>query len=195
MTEPVSHVGRLLVATPVIGDPNFERTVILLLAHGEEGAFGVVLNRPSDTDVAEIVVAWAPLVVLPDVMFLGGPVGRNAVIGLGRLESQANPDQPDGQGGVEGPPALIPGVTSVDLNDTPFGTGGDLAGVRLFAGSAGWAGGQLDDELAEGAWWLVDVVIDDIFTADPSGLWSRVLRRQPGSLAWFANHPSEASVN
>lgn len=180
----MSHAGRLLVATPLIADPNFERTVILLLAHGEEGAFGVVLNRPSDTMVDEIVPDWAPHAAPPGVMFLGGPVGRNAVVALGTL-----PGEPSDRW-----QQIMEGVGTVDLNQAPE-IWKELGSVRLFAGSAGWASGQLDDELAEGAWWLIDAVADDIFSSDPGGSWARALRRQPGTLAWFASHPRDPSLN
>ena len=180
----MSHLGRLLVATPLIGDPNFERTVILLLAHGDAGAFGVVLNRPSGTDVAEIIPEWADAAAEPKLMFIGGPVGANAVIGLGRLK----PDQE-----LSSWQPLIDGIGTVDLNAPDDAIA--CPEVRLFAGSAGWASGQLEDELAEGAWWLVDVAVEDVFTVEPLALWAQVLRRQGGSLAWFANHPGDPSVN
>ncbi|MDQ6696151.1 MAG: YqgE/AlgH family protein [Actinomycetota bacterium] len=172
------------MATPLIGDPNFERTIILLLAHGEEGAFGVVLNRPSATDVAEIIPDWADAAAAPKLMFIGGPVGVNAVIGLGRPGPDDRPSswQP-----------LVGAIGTLDLNSSEDAT--SCAEVRLFAGSAGWAVGQLEDELAEGAWWLVDVDADDVFSSDPASLWSSVLRRQLGPLAWFANHPGDPSVN
>jgi putative transcriptional regulator len=190
MNEPeesegrVNHVGRLLVATPMIGDPNFERTVILLLAHGDAGAFGVVLNRPSGTEVAEIIPEWADAAAAPKLMFIGGPVGANAVIGLGRPGPDELPSswQP-----------LTHGIGTIDLNASADAT--TSPEVRLFAGSAGWAAGQLEDELAEGAWWLVAVAAEDVVTSEPLGLWSVVLRRQVGPLAWFANHPGDPSVN
>lgn len=178
------HVGRLLVATPVIGDPNFERTVILLLAHGAEGAFGVVLNRPSGSEVSEIIPQWADTAAEPKVMFIGGPVGANAVIGLGRTGPDHQPTswQP-----------LIHDVGTLDLNATEDAA--QCPEVRLFAGSAGWAAGQLEDELAEGAWWLVEAATEDVFSAEPPGLWSHVLRRQAGPIAWFANHPRDPTTN
>lgn len=167
---PVDLGGSLLVATPLIADGHFERTVVLLLAHGPEGAFGVVLNRPSDVPAGELVPAWGERTIEPGVMFLGGPVAPNAVIGLHR-------------GGA------------VDLNTAPDDTVDPPSEVRLFAGSAGWGSGQLEMELAERAWWVVDAGPDDAFTGDPSGLWRRVLRRQPGPTAWFANYPEDLGVN
>ncbi|HRW37492.1 MAG: YqgE/AlgH family protein [Acidimicrobiales bacterium] len=176
--------GRLLVATPLIGDPTFERTVVLVLAHGPDGAFGVVLNRPSETRVEEIAPEWAPLAEAPGVVFVGGPVGRDAVLGLGRSADLV----PQGD-------LVIGGCTTVDLHRAPDDPSLRWSGVRLYAGSAGWTSGQLDDEVAEGAWWVVDVEPADLLTADPDGLWRAVLHRQRGEVAWFANHPPDPSAN
>jgi putative transcriptional regulator len=180
----VSHAGRLLVATPLIADPTFERTVVLLLAHGPDGAFGVVLNRPSETGVGEVAPDWAPVAGAPGVVFVGGPVARDAVLGLGRCDDL-----------VPGAALLAGGCTTVDLHQVPGEAGCRWSSVRLFAGSAGWTSGQLEDELAEGAWWAVDAQPGDLLTTDPDHLWGRVLRRQRGETAWFANHPDDPSAN
>ncbi len=180
----MSHAGRLLVATPLIGDPTFERTVVLVLAHGPDGAFGVVLNRPSDTRVEEVAPEWAGLAEAPGVVFVGGPVGRDAVLGLGRSDDLV----PEGD-------LLVGGCTTVDLHRPPDDPSLRWRAVRLYAGSAGWAAGQLDDEIEEGAWWVADAAFDDLLTADPDALWARVLRRQRGEVAWFANHPRDPSAN
>jgi putative transcriptional regulator len=171
------------VATPLIADPTFERTVVLLLSHGPDGAFGVVLNRPSDTAVDEVAPAWAGVAEAPGVVFVGGPVARDAVLGLGCP-----------RGVVPGATLLAGGCTTVDLHQAPD-DGSGWATVRLFAGSAGWAGGQLEDELAEGAWWTVDAEPADLLTTDPEHLWATVLRRQGGETAWFAIHPDDPSAN
>jgi len=187
----VSHVGRLLVATPLIADPTFERTVVLLLAHGAEGAFGVVLNRPSDTSVEKVVPAWASAAQAPGVVFVGGPVAPDTLLGLGQPDARL----------AEGATLVAGGCGTVDLRadpddpDDPDAPTSRWAAVRLFAGSAGWAAGQLEDELAEGAWWPVDACDGDALTTDPDRLWPLVLRRQRGEVAWFANHPSDPSAN
>lgn len=158
--------GRLLVATPLIGDDTFRRTVVLVLAHGEEGALGVVLNRPSDTPAGEVLEGWAERAAAPGVVFEGGPVATDTVVGLG----------------VEG---------SVDLHAGPDDRPDAPAEIRLFAGQAGWGPGQLEDEVGERAWWVVDPEPDDALTRDPGTLWERVLRRQDGPTAWFANLPDD----
>ena len=179
----MSHAGRLLVATPLIADPNFERAVVLLVAHDADGAFGVVLNRPSETPVAEVAPDWSPLAAAPGVVFIGGPVSREAVLGLGRCPD-ADPDAG----------ALVGDCAPVDLHDPPP-IDAPWTSVRLFAGSAGWAPGQLEDELAEGAWWPVDAEPDDVVGDDVDGLWGRVLRRQPGELAWHSTRPHDPNLN
>lgn len=181
----MSHTGRLLVATPLIGDPNFERTVVLVLAHNADGAFGVVLNRPSDLPVSEAVAGWADHAAAPGVVFIGGPVDPETVIGLAMTSSSLNGDDV-GQATEMG---------AVNLNASPLGQMATPDGLRLFAGSAGWTSGQLEDEIAEGAWWPLDSHPGDITTTDPSHLWETVIRRQRSPLAWFANCPLDPSAN
>jgi putative transcriptional regulator len=172
--------GRLLVATPDLRDPNFSRTVVLVLEHGAEGALGVVLNRPVDLLVDEVLPDWADRVSAPGCLFVGGPVSPSAAIGLGR-----GPDLPD---------ALFDGLATVDLEldgaPTP-----DLSALRIFVGYAGWAAGQLDEELEAGGWLVLDLEPGDPFTADPSELWVHVLRRQGGRTAIFALAPEDPSTN
>lgn len=181
----MSHAGRLLVATPLIADPTFERTVVLLLAHGPDGAFGVVLNRPSDTAVGEVAPRWADLAAAPAVVFVGGPVGQDSLLALGRCAD----------GGIRPEARVLGDCAAVDLEEHPTDGGPAWDEVRLFAGSAGWAPRQLEDELAEGAWWVVDGGPADVVAADPDRLWAQVLRRQRGEVAWFANHPEDPSAN
>lgn len=181
--------GRLLVATPSLDDPNFHRTVVLVLAHTPAGALGIVLNRPSERDVGELVPGWDGLAASPGKMFLGGPVNLDSVIGLGR-------SAPDGDGGATSAfTEILPGVTTIDLHLDASTVGVSLQAVRLFAGSAGWDSTQLENEIAEGAWFVVDAEPDDVFTPDPGDLWRLVLRRQPGKLAWYANAVGDTRMN
>lgn len=181
----MSLSGRLLIATPLIADPNFERTVVLLLAHGQHGAFGVVINRPGDVPASAVAPEWAEVVAAPGTVFIGGPVGTDSVLGLGR-----NPALDPASDEV-----IVGDCAALDLRHPPDEGGTSWIGARLFAGSAGWAPGQLEDELHEGSWWTLDARADDVLTTDPDGLWARVLRRQRGEVAWFANHPDDPSSN
>src|SRR5580658_3909460 len=169
-------IGRLLVASPQLGDPNFERTVVLLLDHGPEGALGVVLNRPTGLPVDEILDAWhdEALAAPPGVVFRGGPVSPDAVIGLARAESD---EADESQWRL-----VLDGVGTVDLAIAPQEQPVTVAGIRMFAGYAGWSPDQLEGELAEGAWIVVDALVDDVFTTEADALWHDVLQRQGGKL-------------
>jgi putative transcriptional regulator len=172
-----SVTGKLLVASPLIIEPVFFRTVVLLLDHTEEGAYGVVLNRPSAERVAEHLPEWATATADPGVIHLGGPV--DPAVGTALCP---------GNRGHAGP---IPGISILDLEIPPDES---ATGVRIYAGYSGWGARQLENELAEGAWYLVDAAPDDPF-AEPADQWASVLRRQPGHLAMVANFPEDASLN
>jgi putative transcriptional regulator len=181
--------GRLLVATPLLGDPNFERTVVLLLEHGDEGALGVVLNRPSDVDLVDALADWQPFAVTPPVVFLGGPVSRRSAIALAHVDVDVDAD------GLDGVQPVVGRVGVVDLGVEPDQITAPIARLRVFLGYAGWTEGQLEEEIGEGAWFVVDAEPDDAFAADPGDLWSRVLRRQPPPLSRYAHYPTDPSAN
>ncbi len=180
------HAGCLLVALPSLTDPNFERTVVLVLAHGaDDGALGVVLNRPSDTDVGEPLPQWAPLAAHPGVVFLGGPVGASAAIGVARGTTAPG----TGWAPVAGH------LGTVDLGLDPDQLPAPVDAVRVFSGYAGWGPGQLEAEIGQGAWMVVDGAPDDVLCADPARLWRLVLRRQGGRVAWLANWSPDPRMN
>jgi putative transcriptional regulator len=166
--------GQLLVALPVLRDANFDRTVVFMLEHSVEGAVGVVLNRPSPLAVAEPLLEWAPLAAEPPVIFVGGPVGPSDAIGLGETDDQ---------------------LKTVDLAEGPDAVEEPVRRVRVYAGYAGWGAGQLEDEIAAGAWLVVDTHPGDVMTDEPDGLWSEVLRRQGGRIAAVAAFPQDTSLN
>lgn len=190
-----SLTGRLLVASTRLGDPNFERGVILLLDHGEEGALGIVLNRPTGLSVEEILEPWhhQALLAPPGVIFAGGPVSREAVIGLARAPGAE--DGLDRNYDLGGWRPVLGRLGTVDLSIAPEEQPLVLAGARLFSGYAGWTGGQLEEEIAEGAWYVVEAMGDDPLCAEPERLWHDVLRRQGRNLALLATYPPHPSVN
>jgi putative transcriptional regulator len=185
------QVGDLLVAAPALVDPNFERSVVLVLDIDEDGALGVILNRPSTVPVGEILPGWSRLAQAPDVLFQGGPVATDSALGVGAsttygLDPNAEP---------VGFRRLYDDVGIVDL-DTPTEIAGPmLTRLRIFAGYAGWGEEQLRDEIASGSWYVVPSTAADLFGADPEGLWMRVLRRQPGELAWVSTRPHDPTLN
>ena len=186
--QPGSHRGRLLVATPPLVDPNFDRTVVLMLEHGDDGALGVVLNRRSETAIGDVFPEWGEVVSPPDVVFAGGPVSTDAVIALARRRDAT-------AGEREGFVQILDDLGTVDLAQDPLDIGASLDALRVFAGYAGWTPGQLEAELAQGAWFVVAMEPGDPFVAAPERLWRDVLRRQRGRLALFSNYPEDATVN
>ncbi len=181
---PVSTKARLLVAGPGLLDPNFRRTVVLILEHNDDGALGLVLNRARLVGGAEAVPHWADRLAWPSKLHEGGPVSTGSIIGLG-----LGPGEP-----VDGISPLLGRLGVVDLHRDPI----DLPGVekvRLFSGYAGWTAGQLETEVSAGGWIVVDASEEDARTADPEGLWRIVLARQGGMVALLGDYPDEPSLN
>jgi putative transcriptional regulator len=180
--------GRLLVASPRLADPSFDRTVVLVLDHSPAGALGLILNRPTAVPVEEILAQWHEQATkaLPAVIFSGGPVSPGAVIGLVR-------------GSPSGEPAgwhpVLGDIGAVDLSVAPDDQPSGLDGARLFSGYAGWSPDQLDQEVEEGAWFCLDALEDDLLTRQPTELWHDVLQRQGGELRLLATYPPHPSVN
>lgn len=182
--------GRLLVASPELGDPNFARTVVLLVDHDEGGALGVVLNRPSTTDVGDILPDWHLYTSPPSVVFQGGPVGRDSALALAaRTGGRGEDEEPLGFRHVHG------GIGLVDLDAPAEVIAGEISAMRVFAGYAGWGSDQLEDEIDEGAWFVVEALAEDLTATDPERLWERVLRRQPPPLAVVATFPEDPTLN
>lgn len=179
--------GRLLVATPSLEDPNFDRTVILLLQHDDvDGAMGLVLNRPSGLPIEEELGQWGEKAAPPDEVFIGGPVQPEVAIALGWLAP--------GHDVPEGVQPIMDRIGVVDLRRQPADLP-ELVSVRVFAGYAGWGAGQLEEEIAEGAWFTLEADPDDAATADPDNLWRDVFRRQSDSLRMLATFPDDPSLN
>lgn len=179
--------GMLLVATPSLLDPNFVDSVVLLLDVDENGALGVVLNRPSPVPVAEVLGDWAAVVAEPEVLFRGGPVGTDGALAVAQLSDPD--DEPLGWRAVYGAFGIVDLDTPVELLE------GSLSSLRIFAGYAGWGAGQLDGEVETGSWYVVPAEEADVFRLDPAELWRDVLRRQPGELAWVSTKPTDPELN
>jgi putative transcriptional regulator len=197
---PESLAGRLLVATPVIGDPNFDRTVVFLLGHDQDGALGVVINRPTDVDVEGSLPQWASISAPPAVVFVGGPVEQAGAIGLGRpspgvpLEGRSPGDWDAMWSPIPDVADAVGPLATLDLHADPTLSPG-LDAVRVYAGHSGWGPGQLEAEIAQGAWIVADARGEDLWSDRPDVLWRRVLQRQGGEAAWLALAPRDPSTN
>ncbi len=179
----VSLAGKILIARPDIHSDVFGSSLTLVLEHGAEGALGVIINRPMRrSTLLDSFPDWEDLDADPGLIFHGGPVDRDALIALGK---------PSGA-----PGELVLGAHPIDLDDQPaLVKAQGVSAVRVFAGYAGWHRGQLEAEIAQDDWWVVEATVDDLFTHDPDTLWARVLKRQGGDLAWYAHYPRDLSLN
>ena len=182
------EAGWLLVATPSLLDPNFERAVVLILDLDENGALGVVLNRPSTVPVAEILPDWADVTGTPGVLFQGGPVSTDSALAVAALPP-GDEEEPMGFR------RLYDHIGIVDLDAPTEIVGPALSGMRVFAGYAGWGEQQLAEEISTDSWYVVPSEASDVFGNDPRNLWMRVLRRQPGELAWVSTRPLDPTMN
>ena len=185
--------GRLLVATPVLGDPNFRRTVVLIVEHEpEQGTLGVVLNRPTKVPVGQVLEPWTELATDPPVVFTGGPVSPNSALALALVPGT---DEPVGWHPLDGGAPAMTRLGLVDLDAPPGLLAPAVTSLRVYAGYAGWSPGQVKAEIEEGAWYVVAAEPADAFAAEPGRLWSAVLRRQDGELAYVATYPDDPSLN
>jgi len=175
--------GQLLVAGPALVDPNFRRTVVLVGEHTEEGALGVVLNRASETSVEEAVPELTALPGDLGNVHVGGPVQPSAIVVLADF---VEPERSS---------ALVLGSVGFLPAEADPGELGELRQARVFAGYAGWGPGQLDDELAEEAWFIEPALPGDVFAGDPDSLWRRVLERKGGEYSLVARMPPDPSLN
>src|SRR3954452_10413611 len=191
-----SLAGHFLIASPQILDPNFHRAVVLITAHSDEGAVGLILDRCSQATVGEAVPQLAPVTDLDDPVFVGGPVNPEGVAVLAEFED------PDDAGIV-----VLEDVGFVALEEALEVRAPDLSRARVFAGVAGrgtartrgglggWGPEHLEEELERDDWIIEPASIDAIFTEDPDALWSDVLRRKGGHYELVSRMPLDPSLN
>ena len=175
--------GRLLLSNATLFDPNFRRTVVLIGHHDEDGAVGVVLNRPFEVSVDEAVPPLARLVQPGDPLFQGGPVQPEAAVVIADFED------PSAAGVIAfGSIGFLPEEAEPE----------DVAGLRrarVFAGYSGWGPGQLESELDEDAWIVATAQPGDIFHEEPERLWEDVLARLGPGYAMLRTMPFDPSTN
>lgn len=184
--------GRLLVAAPGTGGI-FTRSVVLLLHHDENGAHGLILNKPLEAPVRAVLPDWHDHVTAPPQVFQGGPVGLDTAMGIIGFPGEAT-GEGDGSDPV-GISLLFGSLGVVDLDVPPDLVTAGASGLRVFAGYSGWQAGQLEAEIGAGAWYVVESEPRDPFTADHGGLWRQVLSRQAGALALLSTHTPHPERN
>ena len=176
--------GQLLIAGPTLLDPNFHRTVVLIVEHEDAGAMGLVLNRRSPISAEQAIPELIGALDPEDRLWMGGPVQTTSVVVLADFEGSAMPSM-----AVQGDLGLV--LPDADLEEIAVG----VRRARAFLGYAGWGPGQLEDELERDDWIVADFSPTDAFTEDPDRLWGQVLGRKGGQYALLATMPPDPSVN
>ena len=189
LPELVVRPGSLLVSSIDLVEPAFRRTVIYVIEHNDGGSLGVVINRPSETAVHNVLPQWSSLAARPKALFVGGPVKRDAALCLATLRVGANIDDVPGLRRVDGRIAMV------DLDSDPDQIRPLVEGVRIFAGYSGWTFGQLEGELDRNDWMVLSALASDLIGPPRHDVWASVLRRQPLPLAMLATHPIEVERN
>jgi putative transcriptional regulator len=174
--------GKLLVSSPSLLDPNFRKTVVLVAHHDDDGAMGLVLSRPSEVAAADAVPLLEGLPGCDDPVFVGGPVQPEAFMVLAEFENVEEAAAP-----------IMAGLGFMPADTEPEEL--SIKRMRLFAGYSGWGAGQLEAELEEPSWIIVDAETDDAFADDPDELWRTVLHRKGGSFSIMENMPFDPELN
>ena len=177
----------------MLDDPNFDRTVIYVVEHHDEGALGLILNRPSAESLNDPLHGWVSAQSEPAQVFSGGPVEPDALIALARVGGETASLPGDAESSFLAP--LAGEIASADLAADPALVVGNITDLRVFRGYSGWGSGQLEAEIESGSWLVLDSDPADVFTPEPDELWRAVLRRQPGRLGWLATVPDDLAWN
>lgn len=183
------RAGTLLLANTDLLEPTFRRSVIYVVEHNDGGTLGVVLNRPSETAVYNVLPQWADLAAKPKTMFIGGPVKRDAALCLGALRAGVDPQ------GLAGLRHVSGRLVMVDLDADPATIEPFIEGVRIYAGYSGWTIGQLEGEIERDDWIVLSALPSDVLYEQRVDLWARILRRQPLPISILATHPIDISRN
>ena len=181
----IPEKGRLLISEPFLPDPNFERTVVLLCEHNEEGSFGFVLNKPSILRVKEVL---EDVLSIDSIVYVGGPVQQDTLHFIHRNTTVDN--------AVEIAPNVYWGgdfetlVTKVDTSQIP---GDD---IRFFLGYSGWGPGQLDAELEQDSWIVCNFINEQLlFDTEPQVMWRKALESMGGRFSVYSNYPTDPRLN
>jgi putative transcriptional regulator len=186
--------GSLLLAGPMLTEPTFSGSVIALLEHDDDGSLGVILNRPSEVPVGDVLPGWDLAVTGEPVLFHGGPVGLDSALAVGLLP----PQQLHATSPIAASMRIVqPGWGLVDLDSDLDVVTAQIPALRIYAGYAGWSTGQLTAEVHEGAWFVIDCVdpLGDLWTNEPSTLWSRLVARQDSEMRLLLHRPKDATDN
>lgn len=177
--------GRILISEPFLPDPNFERTVVLLCEHNEEGSFGFVLNKSAEIQAGEVMDELANF---EHDIFVGGPVEQDTLHFIHRSKRITN--------GAEILPGIYWGGSFEDVLTLADVHQLKASEIRFFLGYSGWSAGQLEEELAQNSWIVCGGITGDLlFDTEPSQMWRKVLGEMGGRFSIYSNYPVDPRLN
>lgn len=177
--------GRLLLSEPYLADPNFERTVILLTEHNEEGSVGFILNKPSESRLGEVM---DDLKGLDSQIFIGGPVQQDTLHFIHRYG--------DLDDAIELENGLYWGGNFEQLLSLAEAGQFSVTDIKFFLGYSGWSPDQLEDELKLNSWIVSDRVSHElIFETMPDQMWKRAMQELGGRFSVYSNYPADPRMN
>lgn len=189
MERTTPEPGMLLVAAPGMMSGDFTRSVIMLIEHSIQGTFGVNLTARSELAVFNVMPDWLPAVAKPQALYIGGPLNQQSVAALGVTKAGINIDEHPQLS------RLAPRLVHVDMRSQPEEVVELVEGIRLFAGYAEWAPGQLDEEIEFGDWYVTPALPSDVIAPGRVDLWGDVMRRQQMPLPLFSTFPADVGEN
>lgn len=189
MERTTPEPGMLLVAAPGMMSGDFTRSVIMLIEHSIQGTFGVNLTARSELAVFNVMPDWLPAVAKPQALYIGGPLNQQSVAALGVTKAGINIDEHPQLS------RLAPRLVHVDMRSQPEEVVDLVEGIRLFAGYAEWAPGQLEEEIEFGDWYVTPALPSDVIAPGRVDLWGDVMRRQQMPLPLFSTFPADVSEN
>lgn len=189
MERTTPDSGMLLVAAPGMMSGDFTRSVIMLIEHSPQLTFGVNLTARSELAVFNVMPDWLPAVAKPQALYIGGPINQQSVAGLGVTRPGVNIDEHPHMH------RLAPRLVHVDMRSEPEDVVELVEGIRLFAGYAEWAPGQLEEEIEFGDWFVTPALPSDVIAPGRVDLWGDVMRRQQMPLPLFSTFPADIGDN
>lgn len=189
MERTTPEPGMLLVAAPGMMSGDFTRSVIMLIEHSIQGTFGVNLTARSELAVFNVMPDWLPAVAKPQALYIGGPLNQQSVAALGVTKAGINIDEHPQLS------RLAPRLVHVDMRAQPEEVVDLVEGIRLFAGYAEWASGQLEEEIEFGDWYVTPALPSDVIAPGRVDLWGDVMRRQQMPLPLFSTFPADVGEN
>ncbi|AEX70989.1 YqgE/AlgH family protein [Corynebacterium diphtheriae] len=181
--------GMVLVAAPSMESEDFARSVILIIEHSEYATFGVNLASRSDVAVFNVIPEWVPCVTKPQALYIGGPLNQQSVVGVGVTAQGVDASHADNL------TRLANRLVMVNLGADPEEIKPLVSGMRLFAGHAEWAPGQLAQEIENGDWFVAPALPSDVTAPGSVDVWGDVMRRQPMPLPLYSTFPVNVGEN